>query len=129
MKNNNIQKMVTDHDSMKNWHESMAKAAAESMQDHIKAAAWHNSQTDLLKSMMEEIPLDPDKKVTNIPEFGSAQPPTSGAGYASPAKEVPLDAQIVKKSDLIEILKDHVSEYGSFDMSVEDIADVILGLK
>lgn len=129
MKNqNNIEKMITDHDAMKSWHETMAKSAAETMQDHIKAAAWHSSQGDLLKGMME-VPLDPEKKVSTIPTSGSAEPPVSGAGYTSPSKEVPLDPQVVKKSDLVEILKDHVTEYGSFNMSVEDIADVILGLK
>jgi len=35
----NMKKMVSDHNAMKSWHETAAKAAAEQMQDHVKAAA------------------------------------------------------------------------------------------
>lgn len=121
----NIEKMIEDHDAMKSWHENMAKSAAESMQDHIKAAAWHNSQADLIKGMMTEVPLDPEKKVATIPAAGSAQTPTSGAGKTAPKKEVPLDPE-VKKADLISILSDHAEQYGDFDMDVETIAKFLL---
>lgn len=121
----NIDKMIQDHDSMKSWHEAMAKSAAETMQDHIKAAAWHSSQGDIIKAMMNEVPLDPEKKVTSIPTAGSAQTPTSGAGKTAPTKELPLDPE-VKKSDLIAILNDHASKYGDFDMEVETIAKFLL---
>ena len=122
----NMEKMIEDNTAMKNWHENMAKASAEAMQDHIKAAAWHNSQSDLLKGMMNEVPLDPEKKVTSIPTAGSASTPTSGAGKTAPAKEVALDPESVKKSDLVSILKSHEAEFGSFDMSAEDIANFLL---
>ena len=73
----NIEKMFQDHTSMKSWHEEMAKTSATQMQDHIKAASWHESQTDMIKAMMNEVPLDPEKKVTSIPTAGSASTPTS----------------------------------------------------
>jgi 3-oxoacyl-[acyl-carrier-protein] synthase III len=73
----NIEKMAQDHEAMQSWHEQMAKSAADTMQDHIKAAAWHNSQADIIKAMMTDIPLDPEKKVTTIPTSGSAPTPTS----------------------------------------------------
>jgi hypothetical protein len=95
------------------------------MQDHIKAAAWHNSQADIMKSMMNEVPLDPEKKVTSIPTAGSAQTPTSGSGKTAPSKEVPLDPE-VKKSDLVAILSEHAAQYGEFDMEVEAIAKFLL---
>jgi hypothetical protein len=121
----NIDKMVQDHDAMKSWHEDMAKSAAETMQNHIKAAAWHNSQADIMKSMMNDIPLDPEKKVTSIPTAGSADTPTSGAGKTAPTKEVALDPEI-KKSDLVAILTEHAAQYGEFDMEVEAIAKFLL---
>jgi hypothetical protein len=121
----NIDKMVQDHDAMKSWHEDMAKTAAETMQNHIKAAAWHNSQADIMKSMMNDIPLDPEKKVTSIPTAGSADTPTSGAGKTAPTKEVALDPEI-KKSDLVAILTEHAAQYGEFDMEVEAIAKFLL---
>lgn len=118
--------MFQDHTSMKSWHEEMAKTAATQMQDHIKAASWHESQTDMIKAMMNEVPLDPEKKVTSIPTAGSASTPTSGAGKTSPAKEVALDPESVKKGDLVSLLKSHEAEFGSFDMSAEDIANFLL---
>lgn len=120
-----MEKMVEDHSAMKTWHESMAKSAAESMQDHIKAAAWHDSQGGMIKGMMNEVPLDPEKKTTSIPTAGSAPTPTSGAGKASPTKEVPLDPASVKKSDLVAILNEHAEEFGDFDMDIESIANFL----
>lgn len=122
----NMKKMVSDHNAMKSWHEVAAKTAAEQMQDHIKAAAWHGSQVDIIKGMMNEVPLDPEKKVSAIPTGGSAVPATSGAGMTSPTKEVPLDPKTVKKSDLVEILSQHEEQFGKFDMAVEDIANFLL---
>lgn len=122
----NIEKMIQDHNSMKNWHETMAKSAADTMQDHIKAAAWHESQSDLIKGMMNEVPLDPEKKVNTIPTSGSASTPQSGSGMTSPTKEVPLDPATVKKSDLVSILSDHVAKYGDFDMDIDTIANFLI---
>jgi hypothetical protein len=123
---NNMKKMVTDHDSMKTWHDGMAKSAADSMQDHIKAAAWHAAQADMLKGMINDVPLDPEKKSTSIPTSGAAPTPTSGAGYTSPEKEVPLDPSTVKKSDLISVLSQHAKEHGDFDMDIESIANFLM---
>jgi hypothetical protein len=122
----NMEKMAKDHQAMKSWHETMAKSSAESMQDHIKAAAWHESQTDMIKGMMSEVPLDPEKKVTSIPTAGSASTPTSGAGKTAPANEVPLDPNTVKKSDLIAILEEHTALHGGFDMEVDAIANFLI---
>lgn len=110
---------------MKTWHESMAKTAADTMQDHIKAAAWHDSQSDLIKGMMNEVPLDPEKKVVTIPTAGSAPTPTTGSGKTSPTKEVPLDPE-VKKADLVAVLSSHAEQYGEFDMDIESIAKFLL---
>ena len=122
----NMKKMVSDHNSMKSWHETAAKTAAEQMQDHIKAAAWHGSQVDIIKGMINEVPLDPEKKTSGIPAAGSASTPTSGAGKTSPTKEVPLDPKTVKKGDLVEMLSQHEEQFGKFDMPVEDIASFLL---
>jgi 3-oxoacyl-[acyl-carrier-protein] synthase III len=122
----NMKKMVSDHNAMKSWHETSAKAAAEQMQDHIKAAAWHDSQVNMIKGMINEVPLDPEKKVSSVPTGGSASAPTTGAGMTSPTKEVALDPKTVKKSDLIEILSEHEGQFGKFDMAVEDIASFLL---
>jgi hypothetical protein len=122
----NMKKMVSDHTAMKSWHESAAKTAAEQMQDHVKAAAWHSSQVDIIKGMIQEVPLDPEKKISSIPAAGSASTPTSGAGKTSPTKEVPLDPKTVKKGDLVEMLSQHEEQFGKFDMPVEDIASFLL---
>lgn len=120
----NMLKMANDHAQMKDWHESMAKASADSLQDHIKAAAWHDSQANLIKAMMNEVPLDPEKKVTSVPTAGGATP--APAGRENPSREVPLDPQTVKKSDLIDLLKKHTEEHGEFDVDIETIASFLI---
>lgn len=123
--NTNIEKMITDHNQMREWHEGMAKSAAEMMQDHIKAATWHASQADLIKGMTE-VPLNPEKKQTSIPSGSYAPTPSGKGGKSAPEKEVPLDPETIKKSDLISMLKQHEEDHGSFDMNVEDIANFLL---
>lgn len=122
----NMQKMAKDHASMKAWHEEMAKFNAEKMQDHIKAAAWHDSQADLIKAMMNEVPLDPEKKTTTIPGGTYSPTPSAPTSNKPSASEVPLDPSTVKKSDLIDILNDHIAKHGEFDMDVETIANFLI---
>lgn len=121
-----MNKMAADHKAMKLWHDGMAKSSADAMQDHIKAAAWHDSQSTLIKGMMNEVPLDPEKKVTSIPTGGSAPTPSSGAGYSANEKEIPLDPDTVKKSDLINVLNEYAQEHGHFDMDIEAIAGFLI---
>ena len=122
----NMNKMAADHSAMKLWHETMAKSSADAMQDHIKAAAWHDSQSNLIKGMLNDVPLDPEKKVSTIPTSSSAPTPTSGSGYTAPEKEVPLDPQTVKKSDLVNVLSQYAEEHGHFDMDIEAIANFLI---
>lgn len=122
--NENISKMIDDHQGMKTWHELMAKSSAEAMQDHIKAASWHESQMNLIKAM-KEVPLDPETKKTTIPA-GTYTPTPSSGGSKPSEKQVPLDPETVKKGDLIDLLKAHTEQYGEFDMDVETIANFLL---
>ena len=80
----------------------------------------------MIKAMMNQVPLDPEKKVTSIPTSGSASTPTSGAGKKASVKEVPLDPNTVKKSDLIAILEEHTALHGGFDMEVDAIANFLI---
>jgi hypothetical protein len=80
----------------------------------------------MIKGMINEVPLDPEKKVSGVPTSGSASAPTPGAGMTSPKKEVPLDPKTVKKSDLVGILSEHEEQFGKFDMPIEDIASFLL---
>lgn len=122
---NNVEKMIEDHGKMKNWHETMAKSSAEAMQDHIKAASWHESQMSLIKSMTE-VPLDPESKKTTIPSGSYTPAPSSGGGKKGSEKEVPLDPETVKKSELIDLLKSHAEKHGDFDMDLETVASFLL---
>jgi len=121
----NLDKMIQDHDAMKAWHEEMAKFSAEKMQDHIKAANWHASQGELIKGIMNEVPLDPEKKVVSIPTPGGAPTPTSGAGKTAPTNDLPLDPE-VKKADLVSLLKTYEEQFGKFDVDVESIASFLI---
>jgi hypothetical protein len=121
----NMNKMIKEHNAMKAWHENMAKGAATQLQDHIKAASWHDSQTSLIKGMITEVPLDPETKSSASIPTGSYSASTPSSSKPS-AQEVPLDPKTVKKSDLVETLTSFEEEFGKFDMSVEDIASFLL---
>lgn len=121
----NMNRMIKEHNAMKAWHENMAKGAATQLQDHIKAASWHDSQTSLIKGMITEVPLDPETKPSASIPTGSYNSSTPSSSAPS-AKEVPLDPKTVKKSDLVETLTSFEEEFGKFDMSVEDIASFLL---
>lgn len=132
------------HDSMKSWHASMAT-------QHSIAAEWHLDQSESLSKAIQNIPLDPEKIVTTMSsEKGQS---TGAPGTSAPASSTPVlssevrtinasgaaSAQLagasprpidipldpVKKADLVEILKQHVDEFGSFGKSIEEVVDSI----
>ena len=120
----NMKKMINDHLTMKSWHEVSAKAAAEQMQDHIKAAAWHDSQINVIKGMITEVPLDPEKKALSIPAGGASSVPASRKEKEN-ARQVPLDPKTLRKNDLVDMLINHEEQYGKFDIPVEDVANFL----
>lgn len=105
------------HDSMKAWHTNMAE-------QHAIAAEWHGEQSEILSKAMVNVPLDPQKTVTSL---GGQRGSTTGQGSSSAARATDVADVQTKKMDLIEILKSHEEEFGSFDASVEEIVDSILG--
>lgn len=113
----NADEIKKQHDSMSAWHKNMAES-------HAKAADWHSDQSSLLSKAMNEVPLDPDKvSTTTIAPKGTntGEPPSS----KTPSQEVPLDP--MKKSEFIQILRDHAELFGDFGASIEDIANKFLG--
>jgi hypothetical protein len=114
----NVEMMKSKHEQMKAWNDNMKK-------QHEEASAWHQRQIEELEKAMVRVPLEPENKPA--PSAGGARgTSTDGPDPAPPAPtQVPLDP--VKKADLISILQDHAAEYGDFEKSVEDIANMILG--
>ena len=113
----NVQIVKRKHDSMKAWHEDMAKS-------HEIAAAWHGEQSEDLGKAMKEVPLNPEEVGgKTYPAKGQS---TDGPDPAAPtATNVPIDP--IKKADLIQILNDHIAEFGEFSISPEEIVDKIIG--
>jgi len=114
----NVEMMKSQHEQMKAWNDNMKK-------QHEDASAWHQRQIEELEKAMVRVPLEPENKPA--PSAGApAGTSTDGPDPAPPAPtQVPLDP--VKKADLISILEDHAAEYGDFEKSIEDIANLILG--
>lgn len=109
------QKIKKEHESMAAWHQSMAES-------HEKVASWHADQSAALSKAMQEVPLDPSKNVRPVaPEKGAPAPAPSGP--RPPVKEVPLDP--MKKSEFIQILKDHSELFGDLGVSLERYADEV----
>ena len=113
----NVQIVKRKHDAMKAWHEDMAKS-------HQQAAEWHAEQSDELGKAMKEVPLNPEERSGQV--YGTRGSSTDKPDAPAPAAtKVPLDP--VKKADLIQILADHVEEYGDLGLSPEEIVDKIFG--
>lgn len=117
----NVQIVKRKHDAMKAWHEDMAKS-------HQTAAEWHAEQSEELGKAMKEVPLNPEEVSSRTyPERGTT---TDGPDPKNPlgpleTTKVPLDP--VKKADLVQILKDHIEEYGDLGYTPEEIVDKIFG--
>ena len=105
------------HDSMKAWHANMAE-------QHAIAAEWHGEQSEILSKAMVNVPLDPQKTVTSL--GGQSGTTTSQPASASPSATEVGDIE-TKKMDLTEILNSHVEEFGSFDKTIEEIVNIIIG--
>lgn len=113
----NVQIVKRKHDAMKAWHEDMAKS-------HQQAAEWHAEQSDELGKAMKEVPLNPEERSGQV--YGTRGSSTDKPDAPAPAAtKVPLDP--VKKADLIQILADHIDEYGDLGISPEEIVDKIFG--
>jgi uncharacterized Zn finger protein (UPF0148 family) len=113
----NADEIKKQHDSMSVWHRNMADS-------HAKAADWHTTQSDVLSKAMNNVPLDPEKvSTTAVGAKGgtTGQPPSQTPS----ANQVPLDP--VKKAEFIQILKDHSALFGDLGVSIEKLADSIIG--
>lgn len=114
----NVQMVKRKHDSMKAWHEDMAKS-------HQIAAEWHAEQSEELGKAMKEVPLNPE-------EVGGRSYPAKGQSTDRPDPAAPAPTNVpidpVKKADLIQILNDHIAEFGAFNLSPEEIVDKIIGV-
>jgi hypothetical protein len=114
----NAQQIKKEHESMAAWHKSMSE-------QHGKAAAWHSGQSENLSKAMQEVPLDPDKVQSQ--QFGTHGGPTAVPnGPTPPVTNVPLDP--IKKSEFVQILKDHADLFGDLGAPIEQIAETILGI-
>jgi hypothetical protein len=113
----NVQIVKRKHDAMKAWHEDMAKS-------HQLAAEWHAEQSEELGKAMKEVPLDPEERSGQV--YGTRGSSTDQPDKAAPAPtKIPMDP--VKKADLVQILTDHIDEYGDLGMSPQEIVDKIFG--
>ncbi len=113
----NAQVVKRKHDAMKAWHEDMAKS-------HQLAAEWHAEQSEEFAKAMNEVPLNPEQKPA--PKAGARGSSTDAPDSTpTPSTNLPLDP--MKKADLIQILNDHIAEFGSIGANPEDIASILLG--
>lgn len=105
------------HDSMKAWHENMAKS-------HETAAVWHQMQSEGLSKAMNEVPLDPEQKAA--PKAG-AQGASTDSPDATPTPMTQLPMDPMKKADLIKILEDHIAEFGPLGIAPKEIVNILIG--
>lgn len=113
----NATEIKKQHDSMAAWHQSMAES-------HSRAAGWHASQSETLTKALNEVPLDPTKLPS--PGVGAHGVPTGEPPSPQPpTTNVPLDP--VKKSEFVQILRDHADLFSNLGEPIDKIAQKLLG--
>lgn len=97
----NIEMLKTQHKRMMNWHKDRSQQSA-------VEAMWHKSKIEELDKIVNEQIVD-EENVSNSMDEEFIE------NY--------MDED--KKADLIEILKDHIGEYGEMSKTIEEIISFI----
>jgi hypothetical protein len=93
----NIEMLKAQHKKMMTWHKSIAEQSA-------SAAMWHKSKIQDFEKMLADNMIDEEQHASSIDE------------------EIMNSYDRTEKiSDLIQILQDHVSEYGQMNKTIDEI--------
>jgi hypothetical protein len=121
--------MINQHSFLKNKNEEMAKAAFTQMKEFVEAAAYHQQQIDVLGKAVKDVTfmLTETKTTLSGSDSGSTG---EGSSSSTPVSDFVDDGKeekvTVRKADLINSLKAHESQFGSFDIDVNVIADFLM---
>lgn len=120
---------VDNAESMVLRHQFLLKEA-------LAAAAYHQEQIDLLSKAIKDVTYMVTEQTTSISgsDAGSTSEPASSAPAAIDPKDDAMPELIqgngigfdAKKADLVNILKEHEAEFGTFDIDVETIASFLM---
>ena len=124
-----VETMINQHSFLKSKNEEMAKAAFTQMKEFVEAAAYHQQQIDVLGKAVKDVTFMLTETKTTV--SGSHGGSTSeGSSSSTPVSDFVDDGEeekvTVRKADLINSLKAHESQFGSFDIDVNVIADFLM---
>ena len=124
-----VETMINQHSFLKSKNEEMAKAAFTQMKEFVEAAAYHQQQIDVLGKAVKDVTFMLTETKTTV--SGSHGGSTSeGSSPSTPVSDFVDDGEeekvTVRKADVINSLKAHESQFGSFDIDVNVIADFLM---
>lgn len=106
------------------------------LKEALAAAAYHQEQIDLLSKAIKDVTYMVTEQMTAISgsDSGSTTQPASTAPSVVNLNGNDMDELVqgdgigfnAKKADLINILKEHETEFGTFDIDVETIASFLM---
>jgi hypothetical protein len=106
------------------------------LKEALAAAAYHQEQIDLLSKAIKDVTYMVTEQTSSISgsDAGSTSEPASSAPTAVDLKDDAMPELIqgngigfdAKKADLVNILKEHEAEFGTFDIDVETIASFLM---
>lgn len=106
------------------------------LKEALAAAAYHQEQIDLLSKAIKDVTYMVTEQTSSISgsDAGSTSEPASSAPAALDPKDDAMPELIqgngigfdAKKADLVNILKEHEAEFGTFDIDVETIASFLM---
>ena len=106
------------------------------LKEALAAAAYHQEQIDLLSKAIKDVTYMVTEQTSSISgsDAGSTSEPASSAPAAVDPKDDAMPELIqgngigfdAKKADLVNILKEHEAEFGTFDIDVETIASFLM---
>lgn len=106
------------------------------LKEALAAAAYHQEQIDLLSKAIKDVTYMVTQQTSAV--SGSDTGTTGEPASTAPTALDPVDDSMpemlegsgvgfdAKKADLVSILKEHETEYGSFDIDIETIASFLM---
>jgi hypothetical protein len=126
----NAEAMINQHSFLKKKNDDMAKAAFAQMKEFVETASYHQSQIDMLSKAVKDVTFMLNTKPAASLAGSDTGSTGEGSSSSTPVSNFVDDGKeekvTVRKADLINSLKAHESQFGSFDIDVNVIADFLM---
>ena len=126
----NAEAMINQHSFLKKKNDDMAKAAFAQMKEFVETASYHQGQIDMLSKAVKDVTFmlntKPAASIAGSDTGSTGEASSSSTAVSNFVDDGKEEKVTVRKADLINSLKAHESQFGSFDIDVNVIADFLM---